>query len=85
MEDTLGALFLSVGYLYGLVLILVLMEDTLGETRTELKSLRGSLNPCSNGRYSRSLQLWRQQKEITSLNPCSNGRYSRSGKITTSI
>ena len=35
------------------VLILVLMEDTLGEHLCLLLVTHLSLNPCSNGRYSR--------------------------------
>ena len=39
------------------VLILVLMEDTLGEIQEEIeKKHQGSLNPCFNGRYSRSFR-----------------------------
>ena len=36
-----------------------------------------SLNPCSNGRYSRRLGGKITPIEYKSLNPCSNGRYSR--------
>ena len=36
------------------VLILVLMEDTLGAVMTWQSPKLASLNPCSNGRYSRS-------------------------------
>ena len=36
------------------VLILVLMEDTLGDTFNSITEiLKTSLNPCFNGRYSR--------------------------------
>ena len=35
------------------VLILVLMEDTLGEFGTISQVATNRLNPCSNGRYSR--------------------------------
>ncbi len=38
------------------VLILVLMEDTLGEPSSMEVLLNGGLNPCFNGRYSRSDQ-----------------------------
>ena len=57
MEDTLGV-FLSVATqpIFS-VLILVLMEDTLGGAKKFARVLRlSSLNPCSNGRYSRSVR-----------------------------
>ena len=55
MEDTLGALCLCVRRKdRKSVLILVLMEDTLGDIGTAEKGKEVSLNPCSNGRYSRS-------------------------------
>ena len=55
MEDTLGV-FLSVATqpIFS-VLILVLMEDTLGET-CSFSITKRSLNPCSNGRYSRRVR-----------------------------
>ena len=54
------------------------MEDTLGDV-SEPRSffyLRG-LNPCFNGRYSRSFTEG-ERNVVFSLNPCFNGRYSRS-------
>ena len=57
MEDTLGV-FLSVATqpIFS-VLILVLMEDTLGGAKKFARVLRlSSLNPCSNGRYSRRVR-----------------------------
>ena len=54
MEDTLGVCqaYKSHGNV-AKVLILVLMEDTLGDSQTGacIRCRRG-LNPCSNGRYS---------------------------------
>ena len=41
----------------GTVLILVLVEDGLGEYKNQIKLLKGaSLNPCFSGRWSRSLK-----------------------------
>ena len=56
MEDTLGDRMdiLCTGA-YFAVLILVLMEDTLGDYgRQRIERRTSSLNPCFNGRYSRS-------------------------------
>ena len=54
MEDTLGGLLGSSAGYVGYVLILVLMEDTLGEEQTPTSvGDKLSLNPCFNGRYSR--------------------------------
>ena len=57
MEDTLGDLFLMSNDACWLVLILVLMEDTLGVVFFLVVLLLIScLNPCSNGRYSRRVR-----------------------------
>ena len=64
MEDTLGV-FLSVATqpIFS-VLILVLMEDTLGGAKKFARVLRlSSLNPCSNGRYSRSANIKKRGRE----------------------
>ena len=55
MEDTLGVHHpYFQAQLCRPVLILVLMEDTLGERTTEFSMEKVvSLNPCSNGRYFR--------------------------------
>ena len=55
------------------------MEDTLGEKGWAIMKRRvDGLNPCSNGRYSRSLMsLCQKEGQEERLNPCSNGRYSR--------
>ena len=55
MEDTLGAVVAVLQAAEGVVLILVLMEDTLGDgTERALRHFNFGLNPCFNGRYSRS-------------------------------
>ena len=53
MEDTLGAIIPTLCVGLAVVLILVLMEDTLGDTQIGEEDGLESLNPCSNGRYSR--------------------------------
>ena len=63
----------------GVVLILVLMEDTLRELKQiDIMTKSECLNPCFNGRYSqRMLQACRLRVRL-GLNPCFNGRYSQS-------
>ena len=55
------------------------MEHTLGVKENNEPTATESLNPCSNGTYSRSM-VQRLQTTCTHacLNPCSNGTYSRS-------
>ena len=56
------------------------MEDTLGDYHygDNRKKLQG-LNPCFNGRYSRSEETQATEAaQSEGLNPCFNGRYSRS-------
>ena len=55
MEDTLGAFEIYViESATNFVLILVLMEDTLGVCSISMAAIGGwGLNPCFNGRYSR--------------------------------
>ena len=61
------------------VLILVLMEDTLEDSVVwVLRQVAVRLNPCFNGRYSRSRYKQPIKYELICLNPCFNGRYSRS-------
>ena len=43
------------------------MEDTLGELITIMKIIHPSLNPCFNGRYSRSLIITFTLSTITSV------------------
>ena len=77
MEDTLGGIVRNPKNNNLFVLILVLMEDTLGGIIIKHSERRGSLNPCFNGRYSRrkiTFPVWNIEM---SLNPCFNGRYSR--------
>ena len=60
MEDTLGVIAqLRDDENASFVLILVLMEDTLGgaEPRS-IRHGRRCLNPCSNGRYSRRAKTY---------------------------
>ena len=79
MEDTLGDGLNACKNAFAKVLILVLMEDTLGERyRTNTSTRITCLNPCSNGRYSRRLKDFVEFTNTDGLNPCSNGRYSRS-------
>ena len=86
MEDTLGALCLCVRRKdRKSVLILVLMEDTLGDIGTAEKGKEVSLNPCSNGRYSRRLENNPNYTKRICLNPCSNGRYSRRSAKTQTL
>ena len=60
------------------VLILVLMEDTLRVSSSQVCWKSNSLNPCFNGRYSQSLQEDVASGQEYRLNPCFNGRYSQS-------
>ena len=78
MEHTLGVLTLW-RLRYGRkVLILVLVEHTLGEARavTTLGAQTG-LNPCFSGTYSRSVENGDVLEMPASLNPCFSGTYSR--------
>ena len=61
-----------------IVLILVVMEDGLVRRKTKLskKSVEG-LNPCCNGRWSRTNILVFLHLKVIGLNPCCNGRWSR--------
>ena len=55
MEDTLGVSAGNSFRIVKVVLILVLMEDTLGEDTVVIRNEGPfGLNPCFNGRYSRS-------------------------------
>ena len=60
------------------VLILVVMEDGLELLKLWLiNQLKLSLNPCCNGRWSRTVAVSASQLTRRSLNPCCNGRWSR--------
>ena len=54
MEDTLRDGIDYIDFLFTIVLILVLMEDTLRDTMRMASCTRRCLNPYSNGRYSQS-------------------------------
>ena len=68
MEDTLGEVSTSSDYTrHARVLILVLMEDTLGDIAFLVREgLYSCLNPCSNGRYSRSQELFNIDEDVLS-------------------
>ena len=60
------------------VLILVLVEHTLGVQITQMRNHKNySLNPCFSGTYSRSRIVKECAKNIWRLNPCFSGTYSR--------
>ena len=60
------------------------MEDTLGVANGgKTQEAFSSLNPCSNGRYSRRDYVATFDLSRVCLNPCSNGRYSRSFRTIT--
>ena len=63
---------------FGIVLILILMEDTLWDRRQfSLLMMFAGLNPYSNGRYSMGQPVMCSTSQVVfSLNPYSNGRYS---------
>ena len=77
MEDTLGVKYSKMKKDLIIVLILVIMEDTLGEIVNVESVLIYSLNPCYNGRYSRRVSKFTKEECDMGLNPCYNGRYSR--------
>ena len=61
-----------------MVLILVLVEHTLGElSLVSMVNVPLSLNPCFSGTYSRRFQNENKAKIYRSLNPCFSGTYSR--------
>ena len=60
------------------VLILVVMEDGLVlEIIVVYANVNGSLNPCCNGRWSRTTSPSINGSSCCCLNPCCNGRWSR--------
>ena len=71
------------GYRITCVLILVLMEDALVLQGSGLPVRRqDSLNPCFNGRCTRTLPRKATITAIScSLNPCFNGRCTRTDYI----
>ena len=76
MEHTLGETKLNIK-IYHYVLILVLVEHTLGALIPDLEVGRTySLNPCFSGTYSRSA-IYGVEIARKCLNPCFSGTYSR--------
>ena len=64
-----------------MVLILVVMEDALALFDKEFVSnLFGGLNPCCNGRCTRTLLIFLIKRTGESLNPCCNGRCTRTSR-----
>ena len=62
------------------------MEDGLVlEIMKDFKMPEGSLNPCCNGRWSRTHDAVKIINEKGCLNPCCNGRWSRTQKIMAQI
>ena len=60
-----------------LVLILVLMEDALVRGNKISGQNSQSLNPCFNGRCTRTMKIKAERKKLGGLNPCFNGRCTR--------
>ncbi len=61
-----------------LVLILVVMEDGLVQQEQQPTSdWHLGLNPCCNGRWSRTQIIYTYENYNSCLNPCCNGRWSR--------
>ena len=79
MEDGLVHLLIEMIILKLLsVLILVVMEDGLvRSTPCYFCSYSRSLNPCCNGRWSRTNYSCNNSLFSSCLNPCCNGRWSR--------
>ena len=53
------------------------MEDALARIIIKHAERRGSLNPCCNGRCTRTVCKDAEVKNFESLNPCCNGRCTR--------
>ena len=79
MEDALALDVMSVCMALKAVLILVLMEDALAQKNmnTYNVTFSYSLNPCFNGRCTRTDFDNLVSVQITCLNPCFNGRCTR--------
>ena len=67
------------------VLILVVMEDALALPKrvADCRSYAG-LNPCCNGRCTRTNHILSHPEAIIGLNPCCNGRCTRTTWLNTS-
>ena len=60
------------------------MEDALAQTTIkDMKTINKSLNPCCNGRCTRTTPLTGIWHRIDGLNPCCNGRCTRTCEIRT--
>ena len=59
------------------VLILVLVEHTLGAEEIGSLTALKCLNPCFSGTYSRSVAAEAARTAQAGLNPCFSGTYSR--------
>ena len=80
MEDALAPLKAAISLSLTMVLILVLMEDALaqGEQFPPFAEVEQGLNPCFNGRCTRTFYIITiLYMETISLNPCFNGRCTR--------
>ena len=53
------------------------MEDALAQHRKPFRAERPCLNPCCNGRCTRTKPQPKEEKLKPSLNPCCNGRCTR--------
>ena len=84
MEDALAQDTFQLGATTLVVLILVVMEDALA--LLGLSSLNGyeteGLNPCCNGRCTRTDLSKSSNCSFFSLNPCCNGRCTRTFEET---
>jgi len=78
MEDALVPKFQGAAFAQ-IVLILVLMEDALVLAVVTLMTIfiRWSLNPCFNGRCTRTKLEKGDELFVARLNPCFNGRCTR--------
>ena len=57
------------------------MEDALAQlTMTNFLNFKAGLNPCFNGRCTRTYNLFAMKICNKSLNPCFNGRCTRTNK-----
>ena len=82
MEDALALLGAKVKDYLKYVLILVLMEDALALGQViQLLTKQKRLNPCFNGRCTRTIYRKNIALRYSSLNPCFNGRCTRTAKL----
>ena len=81
MEDALALLVKVEQAKERYVLILVLMEDALAryDFHPVIYKFTYCLNPCFNGRCTRTLALLQRKNSLPCLNPCFNGRCTRTG------